>query len=186
MSRIIEYETHLEMYLDVPKGGVGAEIGVCKGLNAIHLWHILKPSKLYLCDVWEERPSDAYLIDNPELWYDDHRILVGDLFSEEVANGSVELHREYGGNFLYSLENKSLDWVYIDALHDYESVSIEIEGSLPKLKKGGIIMGHDYMSHPQVWRTGVIRAVNEAIQQGKMRMIGITIQQYPSWMCEVP
>ena len=46
-------------------------------------------------------------------------------------------------------------------------------------------MGHDYMSHPQVWRTGVIRAVNDFIQAGKMKMIGISLEKYPSYMCEV-
>ena len=45
MDRIKEYETHMEMYLSLPKGGVGAEIGVCKGFNATFLWHVLKPSK---------------------------------------------------------------------------------------------------------------------------------------------
>ena len=31
MDKIKEYETVNEMYLDVPKDGIGAEIGVCKG-----------------------------------------------------------------------------------------------------------------------------------------------------------
>lgn len=185
MDKIKEYETQMEMYLSLPKGGVGAEIGVCKGFNATLLWHILKPSKLYLCDIWEERSPDAYLIETPELWYDDHSALVGKLFAEEIQDSKVELHKEYGGNFLYGLENDSLDWVYLDSLHDYKTLEIEIENSLHKVKKGGIIMGHDYMSHPQVWRTGVIRAVNDFIQAGKIKMIGITIQKYPSWMCEV-
>ncbi len=30
-----------------------------------------------------------------------------------------------------------------------------------------------------------ILSINDFIQDGKMRMIGITIQKYPSWMCEV-
>jgi len=185
MHKIKEYETHMEMFLSLPKGGVGAEVGVCKGFNSVLLWHTLKPSKMHLCDIWEERPYDTYLIETPELWYDDHSQLVGKLFEDEVKNGSVELHKEYGGNFLYGLKNDSLDWVYLDSLHDYKTVQIEIDNALYKVKKGGIIMGHDYMSHPQVWRTGVIRAVNDFIQDGKMRMIGITIQKYPSWMCEV-
>ena len=62
----------MEMYLSLPKGGVGAEIGVCKGVNATFLWQALKPSKLYLCDIWEERSTNTYLIEEPELWYDDH------------------------------------------------------------------------------------------------------------------
>ena len=185
MDRIKEYETRMEMYLSLPKGGEGAEVGVCKGINATFLWQALKPSKLHLCDIWEERSPDAYLTEEPELWYDDHSKLIGKLFAQEIQDGKVELHKEYGGNFLYGLENDSLDWVYLDSLHDYKTVEIEIENSLYKVKKGGIIMGHDYMSHPQVWRTVVIRAVNNFIQAGKMKMIGITIQEYPSWMCEV-
>ena len=52
-------------------------------------------------------------------------------------------------------------------------------------EKGGLIMGHDYVTNAQVWKAGVIRAVNENIQAGKMKMIGISLEKYPSFMCEV-
>ena len=97
----------------------------------------------------------------------------------------LETHKEWGGNFLYSLDNNSLDWVYLDACHDYKPVSIELDNSLHKVKKGGLIMGHDYAPNAQVWKAGVIRAVNEKIQEGRIRMIGITIERWPSFMCEV-
>ena len=185
MDKIKEYETVHQMYLDVPKDGVGVEIGVCKGWNAIQLFHITKPTKFHLCDIWRERHPNACLIETPHLWEDDHRDLVGKLFQREIDSGVVELHREYGGNFLFGLENDYLDWAYIDACHDYKSVSIEIENALWKVKKGGLIMGHDYVTNAQVWKAGVIRAVNENIQAGKMKMIGITLEKYPSFMCEV-
>ena len=183
--KIKEYETSQEMYLDIPKGGVGAEIGVCKGMNAINLWHITKPRKMYLCDAWRERHPNACLIEDSALWEDDHEDLVKSFFREEVKNGLVETHKEWGGNFLYSLDNNSLDWVYLDACHDYKPVSIELDNSLHKVKKGGLIMGHDYAPNAQVWIAGVIRAVNEKIQEGRIRMIGITIERWPSFMCEV-
>jgi predicted O-methyltransferase YrrM len=41
-------------------------------------------------------------------------------------------------------KDNSLDLVYIDASHDYESVKSEIEIWLPKVKKGGIISGDDF------------------------------------------
>jgi len=185
MDKIKEYETANEMYLDIPKDGIGAEIGVCKGWNATSLCHIAKPKKLYLCDIWRERHPNMCLIQNPSLWEDDHRLLVSRLFEREIEAGVVELHREYGGNFLYDLEDDCLDWIYIDACHDYKSVFIELENSLNKVRKGGLIMGHDYVTNCQVWKAGVIRAVNEFIQAGKMKMIGITIEGYPSYMCEV-
>jgi predicted O-methyltransferase YrrM len=58
------------------------------------------------------------------------------------------------------------DVVYIDAGHDYTSVKADIGAWLPKVRKGGIICGDDYISG---W-DGVIRAVDEAF--GKVERIG--------------
>lgn len=41
-------------------------------------------------------------------------------------------------------KDNSLDFVFIDAAHDYESVFNDITYWLPKIKPGGIIAGHDY------------------------------------------
>ena len=54
-------------------------------------------------------------------------------------------------------QNKSCDLVFIDANHLYEHVIRDIHAWLPKVKKGGIISGHDYSST----YCGVIEAVSE-------------------------
>ncbi len=41
-------------------------------------------------------------------------------------------------------EDRSLDFVFIDAEHDYNSVKNDILSWLPKIKNGGYIGGHDY------------------------------------------
>ena len=41
-------------------------------------------------------------------------------------------------------KDNSLDLVFIDADHKYESIKDDINAWLPKIKKGGIICGHDY------------------------------------------
>ena len=70
-------------------------------------------------------------------------------------------------------ENESVDFIYIDAEHKYNSCKKDIQNWYPKLKKGGMIAGHDY-SHTTYDEKyihedghgdrhhGVIKAVNEA------------------------
>ena len=41
-------------------------------------------------------------------------------------------------------EDKSLDFVFIDARHTYDMVTLDIESWLPKVKDGGVLAGHDY------------------------------------------
>ena len=53
--------------------------------------------------------------------------------------------------------DKSLDFVYLDGDHSYEYLIKEIPAWLPKVKKDGIIAGHDYDGKFK----GVRKAVNE-------------------------
>ena len=53
--------------------------------------------------------------------------------------------------------DNSLDFVFIDAAHDYDNVKQDIISWLPKVKKDGIISGHDYPHLP------VRQAVNELL-----------------------
>ena len=61
-------------------------------------------------------------------------------------------------------EDGSLDLVYIDAMHTYDAVKTDIEAWLPKVRKGGIISGHDYQKG---W-DGVVLAVNEKFGKPEM------------------
>lgn len=42
------------------------------------------------------------------------------------------------------IQDNSLDMVYIDAAHDYDSVITDLNAWYPKVKSGGFISGHDY------------------------------------------
>jgi predicted O-methyltransferase YrrM len=55
------------------------------------------------------------------------------------------------------LKDELFDFIYIDGIHTYEQVKIDIDNYLPLLKQGGIIGGHDYGPH---W-PGVNKAVDE-------------------------
>lgn len=55
----------------------------------------------------------------------------------------------------------SLDLVFVDALHDYPYCLEDITAWLPKVRKGGVICGHDYCR----FSPGVVRAVNETFDE---------------------
>jgi len=69
-------------------------------------------------------------------------------------------HKDFSYNVVDKFEDNSIDFIYIDAEHTYESVKKDLELYLPKLKVGGVIGGHDYMS--DFW-PGVCRAVEEVV-----------------------
>jgi len=54
--------------------------------------------------------------------------------------------------------DESLDFVFIDAAHDEASVAADIVAWKPKIKRGGLLAGHDYSPH---W-PGVMAAVDKA------------------------
>lgn len=59
----------------------------------------------------------------------------GDKISLIIAD-SIAASRLFG--------NQSLDWVHLDARHDYASLKADIEAWLPKVKLGGWLSGDDY------------------------------------------
>lgn len=68
---------------------------------------------------------------------------------------------DFSYNFSKILANQSVDFIYIDACHQYKDVLQDIKLFLPKVKSGGYIGGHDY--NPPT--PGVIQAVNECFDR---------------------
>jgi hypothetical protein len=71
---------------------------------------------------------------------------------------------------------ESVGFVYIDGLHDYASVSRDIELWFSKVAPGGIFAGHDYS--PDL--PDVMRAVDEFRSKSGMKVF-LTDEQTPSW-----
>lgn len=71
----------------------------------------------------------------------------------------VKIIRKESTEAVKTYEDKSLDFVFIDGAHDYESVCKDIAAWLPKVKLNGIIAGHDYGYYEDVRR-----AVNERFE----------------------
>jgi predicted O-methyltransferase YrrM len=177
MKEIVAFPCRQLMYGIFPRGGVGAEIGVCRGVNAAVLWMVARPKILHLVDTWEV--NESTLINHPPaMHYGNWEADVKQLF--EGIEG-VSTHKANSIFFLQSLPDASLDWVYIDGDHNYATLKHELELAAKKVRAGGIIAGHDLVVHESAWKSGVVRATIEAIQMGTLSMIAITDEQWPSF-----
>lgn len=87
-----------------------------------------------------------------------------------------------------SIPDCSVDFVYLDARHDYESVSEDLHLWYPKVRSGGLFSGHDYLdgSFPH-GVFGVKTAVDEFF---RARNLSVYVTKhdrlYPSWVVGVP
>lgn len=88
------------------------------------------------------------------------RIIFHDFFDKFPF---VTFYNESSVDVSKKIEDNSLDIVYIDADHTYEHCLEDIKCWQPKVKKGGILCGHDYGTF--FWK-GVKQAVDESFPIG--------------------
>lgn len=84
-------------------------------------------------------------------------------FTEPVRNVGVVTIVSGDTHTVYQqYEDESIDFLFIDANHTYEDVLLDLQLWYPKVKKGGLVCGHDYEAHnPNVPWPGLVIAVNE-------------------------
>lgn len=137
---------------------VGAEIGVHQGTYSKTLLQRIPGLKLYGIDLWKSYSgykdftkhnlSEAHqmAIDNTKAF--DCELIQGWSDSKEILNRFAD---------------ESLDFIFIDGNHAYEWVVWDIANWSKKVKKGGIIFGHDYddYTNSKRWKEmGVIPAID--------------------------
>lgn len=159
------YENMVEYF---PDGSHFVEVGTWKGMSAaymaVEIINSNKDIKFDCVDCWEyikELPDDIPEDSFPE-----------DLFATFLTNIEPVKHiitpiKELSWDGAKHYEDNSLDFVFIDAAHDYESVKKDINAWYPKIKESGIISGHDY-----AWCDDVRRAVDEFFKP-----LGFNIQE---------
>lgn len=134
----------------------GAEIGVKEGRFIAYLLAQYHRLTMYAVDPWEDQPngSEDYIGWDWGQIYSQYQQKI-----ESYRNRVIEL-RQYSLEASKQVDDYSLDFVFIDAQHDYNSVSQDIEIWRPKVKPGGLLCGHDYQPKFQ----GLIRAVNISVK----------------------
>lgn len=138
------------------------EVGTWKGMSAsymaVEIINSGKNIKFDCIDTWEYT----------DLQNDINQSMFNNLYETFLNNIEPVKHivnpvrcLSWEGALLY--ENKSLDFIFIDAAHDYDSVVKDINAWLPKLKSSGVLAGHDYRN-----AIGVKKAVDEIIGQNNI------------------
>lgn len=148
----MEIKYRKDLHLLLPNKPVVAEIGCAEGLFSLD---ILKwgTSLLYMVDMWEchpEFPGDA---GSPQEWHSKNF----DEAMNRVEGYNVKVLRGSSVSMAHYVTDGSLDLVYIDACHSYECVLNDLKAWTPKVKKGGIVAGHDFLNPDY----GVYQAVQE-------------------------
>ena len=119
-----------------------AEIGVDKGEHAKDI-----------LENWDEIKV-LHLIDNYALDWNNS------IYTEAVKNTQkfshkIQWHRAKSKELIPIFPRRFFDFVYIDADHTYDEFVRDVLNFIPKIKKGGIIAGHDCCP----WYYGVLEAI---------------------------
>ena len=180
------YECVFDCVIDRLESGANiVEIGVWKGMSiayaAVKIIQSKKDIKLFAIDSFEGSLGETKHLDPKNIVSDQiYNVCIKNLDPVKdvvtiIRNESVEASKMF--------EDKSLDFVFIDAAHSYDFVKADIEAWLPKVKAGGYIGGHDYLSDdPTHADGGVTRAVQEIFKDADIREMGVGIK---SWLVEL-
>lgn len=171
--------SRLDLLREMPKNAVCAEVGVAAGVFAAQIHAITAPAKLHLIDAWNYPPQpDCH---EPGL------ARVRAHFATEITEGRVEIHRGLSAEMLALLPDGCLDWIYIDAGHDYENVRSDLAACLRVVKPGGIIAGDDYVRYETpLFRYGVIEAVNAFANEVGAEFLYLTMDYDTNFALRLP
>ncbi len=120
--------------------GIGAEIGVEQGLYSKVLCENNPKVVLHCIDPWEAYQGYREHVSQEKL----------DVFLENtkqrLAPYDVNIIRKYSTDAAKDFPDDSLDFVYIDGNHELSHVVADICAWYPKVRVGGIVAGHDFIS----------------------------------------
>ena len=147
---------------------IGCFIG---GFTKIMATHAKKNNGMvYSVDLFETSESALHGIHKN---HDIKSMYLRNMYERGLIN-YVNVQKKVSWDFAKEFEDKSVDFVFIDADHRYESVKKDIVAWIPKIRPGGIIAGHDYdfEDYDEKYinedghgdrHHGVIKAVNEIL-----------------------
>lgn len=158
---------------------IGAEIGVYRGGYSETLLKAIPELKLYGIDLWELYSG-----------YRDYRKNdIRDAYNEakeRTKNFNCELIKGWSNQVVKKFKDESLDFVYIDGNHSYEYTVMDLAFWSKKVRKGGVIYGHDFEDWSHNWRRFDMNVINAVTGWCNSYQIHpwfvIAKDKHPSWL----
>ena len=145
---------------NIPEGAKIAEIGVALGEFSEVLLKAIHPSHFYAVDMFSDTMEGFWGGKQFKGAGITHEQYYSNKFKSFIENGKLSMHKGISWEVIKEIPDDSLDYAYIDAAHDYESVRNDINAIYPKMKKHSILQFNDYTFLQDF---GVIPAVNEFV-----------------------
>jgi hypothetical protein len=178
--------TRIDLFKRLRPDAIGAEVGVWRGYNAVDILNNTRVGKLFLVDAWAGQ-TGVYDDNGVPKTVEEHEKDLAECkrhLRGHLPSGRVEIVR--GMSVEVATHNRSippLDFVYLDADHNYEGVRYDLLAWEKRLKPDGVIMGHDFTENAFATRHnfGVIRAVNEFCETRGWEIVALTQEDFASY-----
>lgn len=161
--------------------GRGVEVGTHQGSFSETILETWKGDVLYSVDPWMHQSSVKMDKSNVEQSEHDNCLSITKNRLKKFGRRSIII-RGFSPNVTstHHFSDGGLDFVYLDARHDYRSVTADLKAWFPLIKHGGIIAGHDYKdSCVRGNLVEVKRAVNDFFHSDDIQTT--TDDNLPSW-----
>lgn len=141
----------------------GVEIGTDRGEYAEVLVKTVPALELFCVDPWKaeayEEGQQPESFENQEFFDRRYQETVN-----RLKDFNVKIIRKTSMEAVEDFPDESLDFVYIDGNHDFLNVTQDIHYWTQKVRKGGIVAGHDFVRYPSRKFNHVQKVVNAYTQ----------------------
>lgn len=137
----------------VPAGGTILDIGTKWGGSLISMYYGAESISRRMNFIGIEPAISSKLLDNIE------SLSVG-----SIEGFSIKIIEATSGEAAVKITPDSIDLIFIDANHKYPYIRADITNYWPKLRREGVMLGHDYRENGKKFR-GVRQAVREIFGQ---------------------
>ncbi len=168
--------------------GCGVEVGVQQGIFSEHLLRHWKGLHLISVDPWMADDADGYVdIANVPQAEQESRF-------QTTCQRLAPFGRRSTIWRMTSLEAAAripahcLDFAYIDARHDYDSVMEDLEAWFDRVRPGGILAGHDYVDGESECGIFGVKSAVDHFFASRGIPVRATMSDSPwlTWMVEIP